>query len=159
MAAEQMGATQGTATKPRMSPDELVAFFTEEAQHHAIHHDQTKAAESALIALRKNDKRSSGTNANKNRELKLADHCVNCNRDGHTKAECWSTGGGKEGQGPKQRVPKKHENAQTSATASYEKSDEDDLFAFTSTLTYSALTDTLSMPKSRFGACIDSGAS
>jgi len=56
-------------------------------------------------------------------------------------------------------VPKKHENAQTAATASYEKSDEDELFAFTSTLTYSTLTDKLSMPKSRFGACINSGAS
>ena len=108
----------------------------------------TKAAESALIALHKNDKRSNGTSANKNREPKSVDHCVNCNRDGHTKVECWSTGGGKEGEGPKQRVLKKHENAQTAVTASYEKSDEDKLFAFASTLTYSALTDTLSMPKS-----------
>ncbi|CDO71000.1 hypothetical protein BN946_scf184844.g4 [Trametes cinnabarina] len=33
--------------------------------------------------------------------------CFNCNKEGHTKAECWSKGGGKEGQGPKRRGRKK----------------------------------------------------
>lgn len=27
--------------------------------------------------------------------------CYNCKKEGHTKGECWSTGGGKEGKGPK----------------------------------------------------------
>ncbi|KAL7278122.1 hypothetical protein ACG7TL_008093 [Trametes sanguinea] len=33
--------------------------------------------------------------------------CFNCNKEGHTKAECWSKGSGKEGQGPKRRGKKK----------------------------------------------------
>ena len=29
--------------------------------------------------------------------------CYNCNKKGHIKSECWAKGGGKEGQGPKER--------------------------------------------------------
>lgn len=32
--------------------------------------------------------------------------CYNCNKQGHTKAKCWSKGGGKEGQGPKTKKAK-----------------------------------------------------
>jgi hypothetical protein len=33
--------------------------------------------------------------------------CANCNKKGHTKEQCWSKGGGQEGQGPKQHQNKK----------------------------------------------------
>ena len=46
--------------------------------------------------------------------------CHNCSKKGHKKADCWAKGGGKEGQGPKQRKGKKTETATVAAV------DEDD---------------------------------
>jgi len=37
--------------------------------------------------------------------------------------------------------------------------DKEELFAFTCTSDYVALTDAIDVPKSRFGTCVDSGAS
>ena len=60
-AAERIGMTQGTASKPKMSPTNLIMFFTEEVQHCFINDECTKAAESALMAHGKNHSKSSGT--------------------------------------------------------------------------------------------------
>ena len=38
-AAEKIGATQGTATKLKMLPTDLINFFTEEVHHHVIEHE------------------------------------------------------------------------------------------------------------------------
>ena len=35
-AAEKIGVTQGMAVSPKMTPNNLISFFTEEAQHHLI---------------------------------------------------------------------------------------------------------------------------
>ena len=58
-AAERVGATQGTSTKQKMPPLELIAFFTEEAQHRVIDDERTKAAESALLAHGRKEKKGS----------------------------------------------------------------------------------------------------
>ena len=49
-AAERIGVIQGTTANPKMTPWDLISFFTEEAQHHLIHDEHTKEAESALVA-------------------------------------------------------------------------------------------------------------
>ena len=76
---------------------------------------------------------------------------------GHTKPNCWLKGGGKEGQGPRQKKSKKGEKKDESAAVAETKDEE--LFAFTCTLDYVAIAEALKVPKSRLGACIDSGAS
>ena len=58
-AAEQVGTTQGTSSKPKMLPANLTAFFIEEAQHCVIDGEWTKAAESALLAHGKTTKKGS----------------------------------------------------------------------------------------------------
>ena len=48
-AAERIGTTQGTSKKPKMSPDDLIVFFTEEAHHQVIDDQHAKAVESVLL--------------------------------------------------------------------------------------------------------------
>ena len=81
--------------------------------------------------------------------------CHNCHKPGHNSRDCWSKGGGKEGQGPWQNKGKKLE------TAAVVKKDEesDELFAFTCTSDYAEVANSLNVPKSKLGTCIDSGAS
>ena len=89
-----------------MTPNDLILFFTEEAQHRLIDDEHTKAAESALLAHGKMQK-GLKTNEGKSKPKSNPDeHCENCNRDGHLKVDCLSKGGGKEGQWPRQKKPK-----------------------------------------------------
>ena len=78
--------------------------------------------------------------------------CHNCGNKGHKKADCWAKGGGKEGQGPRQKKGKKAETATVAAV------DEDDkeLFTFTCTSNFSNVAKAIEVPKSRLGTCIDS---
>jgi hypothetical protein len=79
--------------------------------------------------------------------------CKNCNRPGHSKPDCWSKGGGKEGQGPRQK--KKGQKNETVVIVTDD--DKDELFMFTCTSDYMAVADTLNLLKSRLGTCLDSG--
>ena len=76
--------------------------------------------------------------------------CENCNKTGHTKPDCYSKGGGKEGQGL-------HQKAEPVVVAVADN--EGDLFAFTCSWDGVALAESLDIPKLRMGTCIDSGAS
>ena len=67
---------------------------------------------------------------------KLGETCENCDRPSHTKPECWSKGGGISGQGLKQKRSKRGRKGKESATVV--KEEEDELFAFTCTLDYTA---------------------
>lgn len=42
--------------------------------------------------------------------------CANCKKPGHTVQDCWSKGGGKEGQGPKQKEKKKQDKSKSEST-------------------------------------------
>ncbi|KAF9794104.1 hypothetical protein IEO21_11214 [Rhodonia placenta] len=60
--------------------------------------------------------------------------CANCNKPGHSKPDCWSKGGGKEGQGPRSKARKakakvKGSGGETAKTASAQ---DGDAFAVTS---------------------------
>ena len=84
-----------------MKPNNLITSITEEAQHCIINDEHTKNAESMLTALGK--KQRTGEHcSNKGKEKSTpSTKCENCKNAGHTKADCWVKGGGKEGQGPR----------------------------------------------------------
>ena len=84
-----------------MKPNDLITFIMEEAQHHIINDEHTKNVESTLTAL--GMKQRTGKHcSNKGKEKSTPGAtCKNCKNTGHTKANCWEKGGGKEGQGPR----------------------------------------------------------
>ena len=73
--------------------------------------------------MKKTDK---GKGRKKNK-VKSNKTCKNCNKPGHSKPNCYSKGGGKEGQGLQQRSKAKKAEPVTVAVAN----DEGDFFAFT----------------------------
>ena len=142
-----------------MKPDDLIAFITEEAQHCVINDEHTKNAESALAALGKKQ-RTRKHCSNKGKEKSTpGTTCENCKYAGHTKADCWVKGGGKEGQGPRGQNSKKREKKAETAAAAEATGNADEIFAFTCTSDYVEVANALNIPKSRLGTCIDSGAS
>jgi len=155
-AAERTNAALGILSK-KMKADDLVAFLIEEAQHRVINDDRTKSAESALAAHGKRDKRGRGDKGKKADKSGSGRNCENCHKPYHTKENCWAKGGGKEGQGPKQNKSKNGEKKEESAAVAEDKDEQ--FFAFTCTSDYVAVAEALQLPKSRLGACIDSGAS
>ena len=84
-----------------MKPNDLITFITEEVQHRVINDEHTKNTESALTALSKKQ-RTGKHHSNRGKEKSTPGAtCENCKNTGHTKADCWAKGGGKEGQGPR----------------------------------------------------------
>ena len=74
--------------------------------------------------------------------------CKNCKNAGHTKTDCWSKGGGKEGQGPRGQNSKKGEKKVETAAAAEVTDNADEIFAFTCTSDYIEVTNALNIPKS-----------
>ena len=66
-------------------------------------------------------------------------------------------GGGKEGQGPKQKKGKGKKSKM--ATVAAVDDDNKELFAFTCMSNFANVAEALQVPKSQLGTCIDSGAS
>ena len=69
---------------------------------------------------------------------------------GDGQPDCYAKGGGKEGQGLRQRINTKEKN--TAVVAVNDK--EGDLFVFTCTLDYAAVAKSLDLPKSKLGTCM-----
>ena len=142
-----------------MKPDDLITFITEEAQHRVINDERTKNAESALAALGKKQ-RTGKHRSNRGKEKSTPGvTCENCKNAGHTKADCWAKGGGKEGQGPRGQNSKKGEKKVETVAAAEATGNADEIFAFTCMSDYVEVANALNVPKSRLGACIDSGTS
>ena len=100
-AVEWASTLLGTLSSRAMKPDDLITFIMEEVQHRVINDEHTKNAESALAALGKKQRtRKHRSNRGKEKSTPGAT-CENCKNAGHTKANCWVKGGGKEGQGPR----------------------------------------------------------
>src|SRR5882762_8113715 len=158
-ASKLSGGSDGQSKQ--MKPDDLIAFIIEEAHHRVINDERSKNAESALAAHTK--RAGKGKAGKKKHERKSStdsendEVCDNCDKPGHTKAECWSKGGGKEGQGPKQKKSKKEKKSESAVVAVKENNDE--LFAFVCTSAYANVAEALNVPKSKLGTCVDSGAS
>ena len=154
-----MNTLLGTLSLRVMKPDDLITFITEEAQHHVINDEHTKNAESKLAALGKKQ-RTGKQHSNKGKEKSTPGAtCKNCKNTGHTKANCWSKGGGKEGQGPRGCNSRKGEKKAETLAVVEATGNADEIFTFTCTSDYVEVTNTLNVPKSQLGACIDSGAS
>ena len=153
--ASKLSATTSSQSK-QMKPDDLIEFIIEEAQHRVINDERSKNAESALAAHTK--KTGKGKSGKKKKSTTDSDEvCNNCGKAGHVKADCWSKGGGKEGQGPKQKKSKKEKQSESAVVAVDENNDE--LFAFVCTSAYANVAEALKVPKSKLGTCVDSGAS
>ena len=161
-AAERASKLSGSSDSQsrQMKPDDLITFIIEEAQHRVITDERNNNAESALAAhAKKGGKGKSGKKKqDKSAKTDSDENCGNCGKPGHKKEDCWSKGGGKEGQGPRQKKKsKKGEKTETAVVAVDE--DKDELFAFVCTSAYANVAESLQVPKSRLGTCVDSGAS
>ena len=158
-AAERVHSAQspstpgGTATAAKkMSPTDLIAFFLEEANHQAIE-EAKHPGETALFAQATRHKQS--RNRDKPKHGKL---CDNCHGKGHLKPDCWSKGGGKEGQGPRQKAASKKGERKPTEVAAI--ADDADLFAFTCTSDYTNIAQGLNLPTTKLGGgIIDTGTS
>ena len=143
----------------QVKPNNLITFITDEAQHRVINDKFTKNTESALAALSKKQ-RSGKQCSNKGKEKSTPSvTCENCKNTGHTKANWWSKGGGKEGQGPRGQNSKKGEKKPEAAAAAEATSNADEIFTFTCTSNYIEVANALNIPNSQLGACIDSSSS
>ena len=149
-AAERSSKLSGQSHQ--MKTNDLISFITEKAQHRLINDEHTKMAETALAAhVKRNGKRKGAKSkmGTSNPDV----NCKNCKKDGHTKNDCWSKWGEKEGQGPKQN--KKTTKVETAIVAANVENNK--MFAFTCTSNYAMVAENIS--KSRLSTCINSGAS
>src|SRR6202789_2679990 len=154
--AEKANTLTGGSTK-KMNADDLMAVLMEEAQHRVINDERSKSSDQALAAHTKRKGKAKANRAKGDDKALNADSeiiCHNCKRPGHKKADCWAKGGGKEGQGPRQKKGKKTESAVVAAA-----DDDKELFAFTCMSDFANVAEALHVPKSRLGTCMDSGAS
>ena len=154
-AAEKATGLSGSTSKD-MSPNDLIAFIIEEAQHQVINDKCMKTAESALAARTKNITKSRGKGENKLKNMQSDVTCSKCNAPSHSITDFWSKGGRKEGQGPRQKN-KKDKQPKTAVVAV--KDDKNKLFTFTCTSDYAAVVKKLNPPKLKLGTCVDSRAS
>ena len=99
-AAEKASNLTGNMPKHMKSKD-LAEFLIEEAQHCIINAERSKNSDHALVAnARKGKGKSCQKKGSDNEKQDNEIVCYNCNKPGHKKADCWSKGGSKEGQGP-----------------------------------------------------------
>ena len=143
-----------------MKPSDLIVFLIKEAQHCVINNERTQNSDQALAAHAKRKGKGKATQVKGDEKAlnTVSDVvCHNCKKKGHKKADCLVKGGGKEGQGPKQKKGKGKKSEM--ATVAVVDDDDKELFAFTCTSDFANVTEALQVPKSWLGTCIDSGAS
>jgi hypothetical protein len=151
----QMVETTMKVTGKTLDPNDLIAIFIEEAEHHIIGEAQAKHTEAAMIASQSGKKihKKGGKGKQKG---KMHVVCENCHKPRHTKENCYHPGGGKEGQAPShwKLGKKKDESANIAKT-----NDNEEIFTFACSSDFQALTTTLKASKTRNEAIIDSGTS
>ena len=105
-AAEKTSALADGTSSRKMKTADLITFLIEKAQHHVITDERAKNSELALAAQAKKARKKRSTCSKGKEKAKGTDAdatCDNCHKPGHKGADCWSKGGGKEGQGPRQK--------------------------------------------------------
>ena len=136
-AAERASKLSGQSHQ--MKINDLIFFITKEAQHCLINDECTKMAETALAAHVKRNGKWKGAKS-KTGKSNPDVNCKNCKKNGHTKNDCWSKRGGKEGQGPKQN--KKTTKVETAIVAA--NVEDNKMFAFTCTSNYAMVAENIS---------------
>ena len=97
-----------------ISADDLMLTVTEEYERRSLRGKTGKKDEDAAFHSNDSGKGSKGGSSSKKKNVE----CHNCHKKGHYKSECWAPGGGKEGQGPKQKgKAKSNEKKETGAAA------------------------------------------
>ena len=105
----------------QLSADDLMLTITEEYERRNLKSKSGKKDEN--VALYSNDSEKGKKGGSKKDVV-----CHNCGKKGHYKNECWAEGGGKEGQGPKQRgkAKGKGKGKETAATSDAQKEEPKD---------------------------------
>jgi hypothetical protein len=138
--------------KKVLTPYELISVVTEEYEHRLLSDRRTrkKGSNSAFNArVAQGKSRNAGGSNQQNPDAM----CTNCDRKGHWKSDCWRKGGGKEGQGPRQKKARQNKMAATAAAAT----DSQDNYAFAS-IDSVPMTGEKDSPAKNRTAIIDSGA-
>src|SRR6266850_5187943 len=97
-----------------LTSSQIIAAIHEEADEAKVQKEADKAAENAAMIA---------AHVKKEQE-KRRKKCANCKRTGHTKEECYRPGGGKEGQGPRDK--KKQATSANVASSEIGDNNEDD---------------------------------
>jgi hypothetical protein len=146
-----INAAAKIAQKP-LTPYELISVITEEYEHRQLSDRRTgkKGGNSAFTAkVAQTKSRDWGTSNKPNQDVT----CQNCDRKGHYKSDCWRKGGGKEGQGPRQKKAKQEKQAANAVSTTGSQ----DNYAF-ATSDLASIARDLDLPVECRGAIIDSGA-
>ena len=96
-----------TITGNVLMPEQLMAALTDEYDRRALRSKPGRSGgESGDVALSVNERGRKGKKKNV--------ECFNCKNRGHYKSDCWAPGGGKEGQGPRDREKPKDKASKAS---------------------------------------------
>ena len=85
-----------------ISSDDLMLTVTEEYERRNLRNKSGKKDDEAA-AFTSNDSGKGQKGDSSSSSKKKNAKCHNCSKKGHYKSDCWAPGGGKEGQGPKQK--------------------------------------------------------
>jgi hypothetical protein len=80
-----------------LSPTNLINAICNEADWEAIKNPRSKEDDHDAAFVVGSSKKGSGSSKKLKKEVK----CWNCHKKGHSKAECWASGGGVEGKAPR----------------------------------------------------------
>ncbi|KAF8205179.1 hypothetical protein K438DRAFT_533035 [Mycena galopus ATCC 62051] len=123
-------AATSRLTGRTLSSDMLIQEIYETADESTVQANVDAATEQTAMAASSGKGKGRGA-----REGKKDVKCDNCDRPGHTKRDCWSKGGGKEGQSPWKKGKKKEKASDSANSAAKDDSDSDYNVAASSIIT------------------------
>jgi hypothetical protein len=89
-------------TKTKITADSFRAFLLDEYERHILMEKEDAKAGKKEGKDGKDEAFAADSTKKKDKDKRKVE-CHNCHKKGHMKADCWAKGGGREGQGPRQR--------------------------------------------------------
>jgi hypothetical protein len=117
-------------SKTTIDNNHLIRIITEEVDHRSILQENDSGGGSVLIVT----ERSGKGKGQQSSTAKKCTKCFNCDKPGHMKADCWAPGGGKEGQGLKQKSGKVKVLANTASSNESSENSPPQKFTFITTV-------------------------